>query len=436
MLCFGGSSRLKFRRNAFTLIELLVVIGIIGMLIAILIPAVQAAREAARRRACSNNLKQIGLAVQNFESTQHGLPPLTIYVEKGSFLNHLYPYIEQQSLYNILTSESAISPNPYIDDDGVTTGKPLTGIFCFPNPFEAATWCWQLPDSIKTQLGGIPTYQCPSRRSFGFADTRQSSMSSGRVGPTTDYVGIICRAETAITNPPPGVAPPGTPDGSGNSQNLVPAEGEDSDAALKRYYYYYRYTDVCYQKDHLNNEQVDTRFSDYNCPLRSAIVTFDDNSDGNKAVHHQHVQHWTLRDSMAWWADGASNQLLMIEKNVPYWALDSSSDDETTLQWHGGYMSFWTLVLPNKYSQAARLVGPKTLIASGLNDNRLVTRTNQPTPNYQAIGNEDFGFGSCHIGVLNLLLGDGSVQSVTTNISSTILYRLAQVNDGMIVNLP
>jgi type II secretory pathway pseudopilin PulG len=418
---------------AFTIIELLLVIGIIGMLIAILIPAIQVAREAARRMSCSNNLKQIGLAVQNFESTQHGLPPLTIYVEKGSFLNHLYPYIEQQSLYSILTSESAISSDPYIDENGNVTDKPLTGIFCFPNPFRATSWCWQLPDKIKMQLGGIPTYHCPSRGSLGFAHRQ---ISQGFVGPTTDYVGIICRAETAITDPPPGVAPPGTPEGSGISQNLVPADGEDSDAALKRYYYYYRYTDVCYQRDHLNNEQVDARFNDYNCPLRSAIITFDDDSTGNKASHHEHVKSWTLRDTMAWWSDGASNQLLMIEKNVPYWALDGGSDEETTLQWHGGYMAFWTHLLPNKYSQAARLVGPKTLIASSLNDNRLETRANQTTPNYQAIGNEDFGFGSCHLGVLNLLLGDGSVHCVTTNISPNILYSLAQVNDSIMISLP
>jgi prepilin-type N-terminal cleavage/methylation domain-containing protein len=111
--CFQASAasnapvgRAVVRRHAFTLVELLVVIAIIGVLVALLLPAVQAAREAARRMQCSNNMKQWGLALHNYELTNKVFPSGVLQggtalgglPRRQTFVISLWPYFEQQNL--------------------------------------------------------------------------------------------------------------------------------------------------------------------------------------------------------------------------------------------------------------------------------------------------------------------------------------------------
>jgi prepilin-type N-terminal cleavage/methylation domain-containing protein len=106
-----GRFGLLTRRRAFTLVELLVVIAIIGVLVALLLPAVQAAREAARRSSCGNNMKQIGLALHNYHDTNRRFPmagfltapPVTATASNPfhhTWLTALLPFVEQGPLYD------------------------------------------------------------------------------------------------------------------------------------------------------------------------------------------------------------------------------------------------------------------------------------------------------------------------------------------------
>lgn len=150
------------RRPGFTLIELLVVIAIIGILVGLLLPSVQAAREAARRMQCSNHMKQIGLGLQNYHASFSRFPfALGGTGKKYSAISQLLPKMEQTSVFGEIDFTRPI--NDPINDDARLTEIPL---FRCPSDL----------DNAQPMAGGAINY-CPNKgTSLKWQDTRANGV--------------------------------------------------------------------------------------------------------------------------------------------------------------------------------------------------------------------------------------------------------------------
>jgi prepilin-type N-terminal cleavage/methylation domain-containing protein len=308
-MCRNPSFAIRRRplRRGFTLVELLVVITIIGILIALLLPAVQAAREAARQMQCSNNLKQIGLAIHNFHDARGGFPPSSLTgVGHTTWMTLILPHFDQLGLAATFDIERTVYYVP-------------------PDPL--------LPSNlslIKTQIAG---YYCPTRRAPPRTSTNELIPSGG----TKTANGALCDYAINVGdyyglnsegNPNPNWFQPQNAYGVTYPADQKPGNGVLSGSGIDRTYRNWR-------------------------PVRSFVDITDGLSNtlmvGEKHVNREHLGEVAWGDGTFYNVDNAYTsvcRLAGIHKGVPYGfplaasPTDSISPYDTSYTVHGVFGSW------------------------------------------------------------------------------------------------
>jgi prepilin-type N-terminal cleavage/methylation domain-containing protein len=373
-------------RPAFTLVELLVVIAIIGILIALLLPAVQAAREAARRTQCSNNLKQLGLAVQNFHDIRQEIVPAWLTNDRNPndachprgyaawpFL--LLPFMEQQNVYSL-----GVVRLPMNSNSGVTA-----------------------PANHNTlRTTSIPTYFCPSRRA---APAQVSNGGTGIVGSSVgDYACITFGLGASTTNN--AIRTPGAPTTGSPTHRDRPRTWDGAMMVARAFW-----TGTSHNTVAVNGFQTGTIGSGDFRSMTTFASVLDGLSNtafiGEKAVHKDNLGKADGR-----WQDGSY-----------YYATANYSHNAgngTT----GGTNSI------SNFSRRLCLYSTSATTADG---NRVIAQ--KPTGDTNAINDPRNRFGSWHPGVSLFMLGDGSVRQVNNSTATVQLQRLGTRNDRFTVDI-
>jgi len=379
------------QRSAFTLVELLVVIAIIGMLIALLLPAVQAAREAARRMQCTNHLKQIGLAVHNFNSARGGLPPATVGRRNGAADPHnalpsgpggratfwvlILPYMEQQAMYDFIRERS----------NNFALG--LSGAHLWNEGQNGMTVEHQV------QLSSVGLFNCPSRRSSPRSligrDGVATTGAGGYHGPQGDYA--IVTGQGGIN--------------WANLLQIIFVSDGDGIAATG------------------HNAMPTGR---QRGPFRAAIWEVPDDPSS-----------WRPRDQLtSWLSDGTSNQIMVGEKfifasalgiclpvNAPATAFPMQAGNSRPwagdCSLFGGSDSWSTPAYARSFNGVLEPITSERFNAAG---NFIEAGTGEANPHW----------GSTHPGICNFLMGDGAVRALSNSIPTGALTWTSSVNDGIV----
>jgi hypothetical protein len=395
---------------------------------AILLPAVNSAREAARRLSCSNNLKQMGLAVHMFSDTNDGLPPVCIFAGRPTIHMLLWPYVEKQALYDMIESMKLLKMGSDAEDV----------VIC--NDY----WWRQLNDNDKKAFASVTIYRCPSSNGSYSQKERKKNSTDGKDrgrgcrGPTTDYVTLI--AKQAII---------------GNNERQY-ANGEPNKIRAWN----------LYNAQHVNGTYGDPK---YFCgPFRVARLDYDKRPVADPKWQDfmeqtrdcaKSIKGWGPRDQMSYWEDGASNQLIFGEKHIPQWALQGNSGRDAE-SWNGGYQVteypyFHTWMATNI---ARHVVDVPHLFAKSPNDpitqqpnsGRILhdTLCLEDSPNqgryeteaqFESRKNErrtdtynelNLALGSSHPSVVMFARGDGSVYGISKSVKPSVVFALTKVNEG------
>jgi prepilin-type N-terminal cleavage/methylation domain-containing protein len=385
---FTGEKNMKKKlRFGFTLVELLVVIAIIGVLIALLLPAIQAAREAARRMQCTNHLKQMGIGVHNFHDTRNGLPPVTIYSDntncRVSFWGMIYPFIEQQSLWDELVQYGL--QNVVMNDwwRGTALGGYTSGN--------------QMNEEKRKAFGSTPIYRCPSRRGSGpiFTEDTDSTLAptwwNYHLGPQGDY-GVVFA------------------NGAGNFYvNGRP----DYQNAIDRSRGPFRVALIEIAGDYSSWKPRDT------------TAWWQDGTSNQIIIGEKHILPKDVGKCVRYDTGGNAEDR------------DTAGDCSILVT---GYWRTSGMGRPVTRSFASSTVtggdNGATTNEGNPDDPNVNLIANRPDMPYGGQNLESSRFGSFHPGVSMFLVGDGSVHPFPVTISRIPYHRWAMVNDGNQVTLP